>query len=86
MIIPLDYQSFLKVKNTRTNVELKSSSFAGLLKVDKGVSTKRGDHIAISIKPDRIMMISVFLTWISIIATISICLMPLIEKLRKDNS
>ena len=86
MIIPLDYQSFLKVKNTRTNVELKSSSFAGLLKVDKGVSTKRGDHIAISIKPDRIMMISVFFTWISIIATISICLMPLIEKLRKDNS
>jgi hypothetical protein len=83
MVVPLDYQSFLKIENTRTNHELKSSSFAGFLRVEKDASTENGDSIAISMRPDQIMMISVLSTWTSIIATISICLMPLIEKLRQ---
>jgi hypothetical protein len=90
MIIPLDYQSFLKAKNTRTNQELKSSSFAGFLRVEKDASTENGDRIAISMRPDQTIMISAFSTWISIVAIVSICLMPLIEKLRQkkclDNS
>jgi hypothetical protein len=85
MVIPLDYQSFLKIENTRTNHDLKSSSFAGLLRVEKDAQTKNGDDIKISMRPDQIMMVSVFSTWISIFVVASIGLLPLVKKYCQKN-
>lgn len=83
LVVPLDYQKFLKIENTRSKQELKSSSLNGFLKIEMDASTQYGDQILISLRPDRNMTVSVIATWISIIGILLVCMMPSIQKSRK---
>ena len=80
MIVPLDFQPFLKVENTRTKQELKVSSSNGLLRIEPGAHTDYGDPVTISMRPDQLMMISAVSTWASTIALVSLCMVTVLKK------
>lgn len=81
ILIPLDFQPFLKVVNTRSNEELEASSLNGLLKIDPSLNTDYGDPIKISMRPDRIMYVSAIATWVSTVALITLCLVFIVKRL-----
>ena len=80
IVVPIDYQPFLKIVNTRTSGQLEASSMNGLLKIDPGENTRYGDSIKISMRPDALMLVSALATWFSTLALLFICIIYLIKK------
>jgi hypothetical protein len=82
LVVPLDYQPFFKIVNTRTNLELEASSINGLLRIDPGENTKYGDSIKILLRPDALMLTAAICTWFSAAALMLMCVLLFIKKKR----
>jgi hypothetical protein len=80
IVVPIDYQPFLKIVNTRTGRQLNASSINGLLKIDPGESTRFGDSIKITMRPDALMFVSALATWFSTFALLFMCVIFFIKK------
>jgi hypothetical protein len=80
IVIPIDYQPFLKIVNTRTNKELEASSINGLLKIDPGKNTRYGDSIRILLRPDALMLAMALAAWFSTSALLFMCAIFLSKK------
>ena len=81
VLVPMDFQPFLKAVNNRTNEELEASSLNGLLKIDLGWNSDYGDLITISMKPDQIMYVSAIATWVSTMSLILPCFVFVVKQL-----
>jgi hypothetical protein len=75
IVVPIDYQPFLKIVDTRTNRELEASSHNGLLKIDPGKNTRYGDTIKILLEPDALMLARALAAWFSTSALLFMCAM-----------
>ena len=84
ILVPLDFQSFFRIENTRTKQELRASTTNGILRIEKDIDTRTGDTITIFMKPNPIMIISVLSTWTLIIAVLSVLLILPIERLYRN--
>jgi hypothetical protein len=80
IVVPIDYQPFLKIVNTRTGGQLKASSINGLLKIDPGENTRFGDSIKIFMRPDALMFVSALATWFSTFVLLFMCIIFFIKK------